>query len=427
MKIIILSLVLFCFGTSHVAAQNDYIVTTPSSQEIGTSEEEQFIAAHFPLQPLCKWTSGMKFMFIPSSRDMFLPTLSNYETEKGVDNSILKHKILTFTGTEEDARQISNDTNYNTRFIFEYEGVKYYYEIKNMRLDEICIKAPRAVINGLVYLKDVDTAKELLVGKTIFVQSETARVDDANNYSGYRDVSVPVNTEATITAVGVGSPACPVKMVLRDTQGKSYYLEVALSRTNSGMDINDFQGENRMKYFPHAVSFTNKSLSSIESLKNKYLGLTVYPKKVLTATRAVALEGKQSESRVHLPRYTVMNIKDIKLTPPSSITVLSLEDKNGTIYEMEADLKYDVITRNDNYIEDLFGLEDIHKKYPGITDKRWEIISRGDLEVGMSTEECRLSVGDPIEIQVKKDNRFETWFYNGKTLDFENGTLRRFK
>lgn len=32
----------------------------------------------------------------------------------------------------------------------------------------------------------------------------------------------------------------------------------------------------------------------------------------------------------------------------------------------------------------------------------------------MSTVECRLSIGDPIEIELKKDNRFETWFYNGK-------------
>lgn len=45
----------------------------------------------------------------------------------------------------------------------------------------------------------------------------------------------------------------------------------------------------------------------------------------------------------------------------------------------------------------------------------------------MSTVECRLSIGDPIEIELKKDNRFETWFYNGKTLDFENGTLQRYK
>ena len=53
-----------------------------------------------------------------------------------------------------------------------------------MRLEEISEKAPRAGINGLVYLKDVDTAKELLVGKTVYIQAESVRIDDANNYSG---------------------------------------------------------------------------------------------------------------------------------------------------------------------------------------------------------------------------------------------------
>lgn len=427
MRTIVLSLILFCCGTSHITAQNDYIVSTPSNQDLGTTEEEQFIIKNFPMQPLCKWTPGMKFMFAPSSRDMFLPTLSKYDTEKGIDNSELKHKILTFMGTEEKAQKISDDINYSTRFIFEYEGEKYYYEVKNMRLDEICIKAPRTEINGLVYLKDVDTARELLIGKTVYIQSETARVDDANNYSGYRDVAIPLNTEATITAVGVGSQAYPVKIIFKDTQGRSYYLEVALSRTNSGMDISDFQGEKRMRYFSNAISFTNKSLGTIENLKNNYVGLAVYPKEILAAKRVVSLEGNTRESRVNLPRYTVLKIKDIKLTPPNSLGILMLEDKNGTIFEVEADLKYDVITKNDNFIEDLLGLEDIQKKYPGITEKRWQIISRGELEVGMSTDECRLSIGDPIEIQIKKDDRFETWYYNGKTLDFESGTLRRFK
>jgi len=398
MRIIVLSLILFCYGTCPITAQSDYIVTTPSTQEIPVGEEEQFIKNNFPLQPLCKWTPGMKFMFVPSTRNMFLPTLSSYDTDKGIDNSLLKHKILTFTGTEEKAQNISTGTNYSTRFVFECEGEKYYYDIKNMRLDEICEKAPRAGINGLVYLKDVDTAKELLVGKTVYIQSESARVDDANNYSGYRDIAIPVNTEATITAIGVGSQAYPVKIVFKDTQGHSYYLEVALSRTNSGMD-----------------------------LKNKYLGMTVYPKKMLPAKRIVSFEDKQTESRVHLPRYTVLQIKEIKLSPPGSLATLSLTDRDGAIYELETDLKYDVIVKNDNYIEDFFGFEDIHKKYPGITEKRWQIISRGDLEAGMSTVECRLSIGDPIEIELKKDSRFETWFYNGKTLEFENGTLQRYK
>ena len=200
-----------------------------------------------------------------------------------------------------------------------------------------------------------------------------------------------------------------MKIIFKDTQGHSYYLEVALSRTNSGMDMSDFQGEKRMKYFSNSISFTNKKLDNIESLKNRYLGATVYPKKTLSAKRAVSLENKQMESRVHLPRYTILTIKEVRMPSPGSLAILTLKDKNGISYEMKVDLKYDVITRNNNYIEDLFGFEDIHKKYPGITEKRWQIISRGDLEVGMSTDECR------------------NWFYNGKTLEFESGTLQRFK
>lgn len=428
MRILVLSVILSCCGALHVAAQNDYIVTTPATQEIAGSEEEQFVMNNFPLQPLCKWTPGMKFMFAPSAREMFLPALSKYDTGKEVDNSLLKYKILTFGGTEEKSRQIADDMNYTTRFIFECEGEKYYYDIKNMRLDEICEKMPRACINGLVYLKDVDMAKELLIGKKIYIRTETARVDDANSYSGYRDVPIPVNMEATVTAVGVGSQAYPVKIIFEDTQGHSYFLEVAFSRTNSGMDISDFQGEKKMKYFCHSISFTNKSLGSLENLKNQYKGMMVYPKKILPARRIISHEDKRMESRIHLPRYTVLRIKDLRFeSPGSSLVMLSLEDKNAVTYEVKVDLKYDVITKNDNYIEDLFGLEDIYKKYPGITERRWQIISRGELEKGMSTDECRLSIGDPTEIVVKKDPRFENWFYNGRTLEFENGTLQRFK
>ena len=109
MRTIVLSVILFCCGMSHVTAQSDYIVTTPSAQEIPTSEEEQFIIKHFPLKPLCKWTPGMKFMFAPSAREMFLPTLLIYNTEKGVDNSLMRHKILTFTGTEEKVQKIADE------------------------------------------------------------------------------------------------------------------------------------------------------------------------------------------------------------------------------------------------------------------------------------------------------------------------------
>lgn len=419
-------ILLYCY-VSHSTAQNDYLVTTSPTQETSISEEEQFIRTNFPLQLLCKWTPGIKFMFAPSTRDMFFPILSNYENEKETDSSSLKHKILTFTGTEEKTQELSSGTNYSTRLIFECEGNKYYHEIKNMRLNEICEKNPRACINGLVYLKDVDTAKELLIGKKVYILARNARVDDVNNYVGYQEVSIPTNTEATVTAIGVGNQSYPVKIVFTDSLSHSFYLEVAISRTNSGMDINDFQAEKKMKYFSNAISFSNKKLGNIESLSHKYEGLTVYPKKKLTARRISSSGDSQNESRIHLPRYTILTINKVQPQNSSTLATLILTDRNGAIYETEVDLRYDIIVKNDNYIEDIFGLENIRKKYPRITEARWKLIAQGELEKGMNTDECRLSIGNPIEIRIKKDSRLETWFYNAKTLDFENNTLQRFE
>jgi len=46
---IVLLILLGC-GTSHITAQNDYLVTTIPNQEDPLSEEEQFIKENFPLQ-----------------------------------------------------------------------------------------------------------------------------------------------------------------------------------------------------------------------------------------------------------------------------------------------------------------------------------------------------------------------------------------
>lgn len=175
-------------------------------------------------------------MFNPSRRDQFLPILSFCESEKEIENKTLKHKILTFVGTEERSKELSIGTNYSTRFLFECEGKKYYYEFKNIRLDETCEKNPRACINGLVFLQDVDTAKDLLIGRKVYIQPESTRIDDTNNYSGYQDVAIPTNLEVRITAIGIGNQIYPVKIIFKDNQDHSFYLELAFSRTNSGMD-----------------------------------------------------------------------------------------------------------------------------------------------------------------------------------------------
>lgn len=147
----------------------------------------------------------------------------------------------------------------------------------------------------------------------------------------------------------------------------------------------------------------------------------------MAANRSICLENKKSNARVHLPRYSVLKIKEITPFATGSFATLLLQDTNGSYYEIEVDLKYDIIVKNENYIEDILGFGDMRKKYLGITERRWNLISRGELEERMSTDEYRLSIGNPVEIQIKKDSRFETWFYNGKTLEFESETLIRYK
>lgn len=97
-----------------ITAQNDYLVTTPQQKSNSMSEEEQFIENNFPLQLLCKWTPGLKFMFIPDGNELFIPIFNSYETEKEVDSNKLRHKIFEFQGTEEKEKETYVGINYST-------------------------------------------------------------------------------------------------------------------------------------------------------------------------------------------------------------------------------------------------------------------------------------------------------------------------
>ena len=427
MKETIFILLFIIPGMITITAQNDYIVKTFQQTDSNMSEEERFVESNFPLITLCKWTPGLKFMFIPDGNDLFVPIFNSYETGKEADSSKLKHRFFEFQGIEEKAKETHVGTNYSTRFIFSCEGNKYYYEFKGQRLDDICERNPHASINGLVYLPDVDTARNLLIGKVVYTNFTTARVDDSNSYAGYKTITIPKDEKVTITNIGVGSKSHPVKVVFEDTAGNSYYTEVALSRTNSGMDKSDFQAEKKMKYFPNAFSFNTRQTLTAENLKNKYTGMAVYPKQTMSVKCFINVDGRKTENQVRLLRYTSLHIKDIEIKLPETKAKLTLEDVNGSIFELEVDLKYDIITKNENYIEDLLAFGDIRKQYPHTTEENWKLISQGEVQEGMTTDECRLALGNPIQIEFKQDTRFETWLYARKMLEFESGRLLRYK
>lgn len=43
------------------------------------------------------------------------------------------------------------------------------------------------------------------------MRTNKVRIDDPNSISGYKEVPIGINEEVTVTAVGVGSRAYPVK------------------------------------------------------------------------------------------------------------------------------------------------------------------------------------------------------------------------
>ena len=78
----------------------------------------------------------------------------------------------------------------------------------------------------------------------------------------------------------------------------------------------------------------------------------------------------------------------------------------------------------------LFSFTDIRKSYKTITDVNWERIINGQIAVGMTKDECSLSLGNPssIERMPTHGGMYERWSYdNGEYVIFEDGLLVQFR
>ena len=78
----------------------------------------------------------------------------------------------------------------------------------------------------------------------------------------------------------------------------------------------------------------------------------------------------------------------------------------------------------------LFTTVDPRLSHPAITDANWEQITRGQLVLGMTKDECRLSLGDPQRISERPDQAGmrEYWYYDGGAyLFFVDGLLSQFR
>lgn len=412
--IFILCLAVGCI--SFLPAQNSYLVSTKASQKNSGSNadspEHEFINTYFRNYKLCEWTPGMKFMVIPERKDMIIPTFKDGTTNREVSSGNLRHQIFEYLGYEITERGY-------IRFDFFCEGKNYYHEVKNTTIDEYCVK-PKAGIPTLAFLDDVDIAKDLLVGMTLYMKTTKVRVDDPNSTLGYRETSIKLNEQVKVTAVGVGTRSFPVKIVFEDTKGNSYYLPVAISKTNCGMIDDDFIMENKNKFFPNAFSFGDANKKVSGNLMSMYGNKSIYLKK---AVKSLSASGEE----VNQTKYTHLTIKNIISDVNTPFHTLEMANEKGELFTLKVTFKptsaANTLLQTDNYFGDLFGIGNLKAKYPEITEEMWQIISKGEIRKGMTKEECKLSLGDPIRIhRVMGD---ETWFYSKKSLDFTGNKLVR--
>lgn len=401
-----------CLSASH--AQNSYLVsTTGQSASTVESPEKQFINDHFRFYSLCDWTPGMKFMVIPERKDMLIPVFKSAETNREVNTGELKYKIFEYLGTE------TTDRGY-VHFNFDCEGKQYYHEVKNTTLDQYCMK-PKAGIPALAYLGDVDIAKELLEGSTLYTRTNKVRIDDPNSTSGYKEVPIGMNEKVTVTAIGVNSRAFPVKIVFTDEKGNTYFQPVAISKTNCGMIDNDFIMENKNKYFPNAFSFSDANATKSQNLMDQYGGKPVYFKAEKECV-------DESGAQVTLPRYAQFTIRNIISENGTPYVTMELAATDGKVYKVKTTFTHTSVVnsllQNEDYFTDVFGIGNLRAKYPDTTEEEWTLISRGEIRKGMTTDQCRLALGDPARVH-KVMGKYETWFYEKKTLDFTDKKLER--
>lgn len=78
----------------------------------------------------------------------------------------------------------------------------------------------------------------------------------------------------------------------------------------------------------------------------------------------------------------------------------------------------------------LFFLSDNRRRYSEISDSNWQLIQQGRLATGMTKEECKLSIGNPSDVNSGHDysRTLEIWQYDdGSFLRFADGLLVDFR
>lgn len=235
-----------------VAQDNPYAAGAVAVESEATDKvESSDFVKQFRFLPPWEWQKGMRFMVTPDNLgvDSRLNITPPKKTAYG-DQLLQKeweYKIFIFEGFEQRKDGVF--------LLWSHEGKPYEEKALLMRtLDDIKERdSMRKFASDMVWLEEVDKARELLLNKELYVLTTDWRRLVGNHQKTQKDGKQFV--KVMVTQVGVSSQQTPVRIVFKAECCPEAFIDVAISRTNQTMkDYSVF------RHFDEAFSFDDPRL-----------------------------------------------------------------------------------------------------------------------------------------------------------------------
>lgn len=400
-----------------MAQDNLYIVKTKgvrkgvvdsSRRTSNEAEPTDFMGKNFRYYSMCDWKEGMRFMVVPEKFDLLVNTFHDAKTDKEVGNGALRHHIMVYQGYE-----MLRNGRVHIYFYCEDDGKTYYYAQPFGTFEDYCYS--KMGVPTLAYLGDVDKARELLMNQPLLTRTQHFRVDTEYEGDGYRDVLVDKNMLVTVKAIGVGTRAYPVKVIVEDENGNQFYQNVCMSKTNSGLREDAASSETDMYNFAGSFEFLGANMTVSSNIR-EYLNETVHTKYVTT----MSSKGSGKVRDVKVPRFTGFIIDEITPVRNSKYYTLTMrETESRRVYYKDVLFTDDDATEGtrEDFFGYIFGLGEGEAR--NTSKETRAAIREGRVINGMTKEEVEMAMGEPIKKTYDAQGD-EMWQYprsNGVILD----------
>lgn len=160
----------------------------------------------------------------------------------------------------------------------------------------------------------------------------------------------------------------------------------------------------------------------VEGVRSQLLGKTVYIKTPLWHS---VNDGDQISGRRFIP-VVITAVKPGDKVHPLRVEFRAASGSEEAFVWMKVP-GADGVGRD---FDALFSMTDVRKQYPDISPATWSNIVNCKVTQGMTKQECRLAMGNPVNVRQLPDQSGlrEYWYYDGgRYLFFVDGLLKEFR